>query len=350
MTEFNYVWPNPRRAEGGVLMSAYAGLQDWDALYTFDYAAAAADAFTPGVVTKGGRIFSLVTDPIGLLADRAGAFLFLHGGVKPGKGAVAYLVDQENSFAGVAGDPDKFPKNFAWPLGLITRVGSLTAEGGKIEETANRTGIRAFVTPLQPKAGMKPSLPVYPQGDDLVSRLEADHLVPAGSAKSQIYTSDTGQIELNRRACAVKLVAPCGEGFVLPASCKLEGETAAVDNGATEAAVYVLSADRQPLKTSSRLVVLHLTDSLNTGSSFTNQSRGVMSAFGTLPHLVRNGSARVTLKLAGAVEEWKAWAIDASGHRLHPVALGRNAGGALILEANTAGSDGAVLAYEIVRG
>ncbi|RRK01949.1 hypothetical protein Ga0100230_001610 [Opitutaceae bacterium TAV3] len=64
VTEFNYVWPNAARAEGPLLMSGYAALQDWDGLYNFDYATDEASAWRDNTApTRPGRIFSLATDP-----------------------------------------------------------------------------------------------------------------------------------------------------------------------------------------------------------------------------------------------------------------------------------------------
>ncbi|MDR1282548.1 MAG: glycosyl hydrolase family 5, partial [Opitutaceae bacterium] len=118
ITEFNYVRPNRYRAEGGVLMPAFAGLQDWDALYNFEYAMTRRDAMNGGVENP----FSLVCDPVGLIADRLSTLLFLRGDIAPARNLVVYAVQPDEAFAD---RNQSFPAAFRH-LGLITRIASRT--------------------------------------------------------------------------------------------------------------------------------------------------------------------------------------------------------------------------------
>ncbi|MEZ0218013.1 MAG: glycosyl hydrolase family 5 [Rariglobus sp.] len=348
VTEFNFVWPNAARAEGGVLMPAYAGLQDWDALYNFDYAARASDALTPSVVSSGGRVFSLATDPIGMLADRASAFIFLHGDVKPAKGAVAYISNPASAFTGEKGSPHKLPGDFSW-LGLLTRIGSVPAGANKdLSDLAKRTDIWAFVTKETPSSALKPGRPVHALQEGLEKKLSATGVVPARNERD-VFRSETGQMEVSRSAGTARLVTDYVECFVLPPDAKAAGARVEVRNGKTFGAVYVTSADGKPLAESARVLVLHLTDSLNTGTKFTDTKRNRLEEFGTLPHLVKRGDATITLKLAAASSDtWQAWAVDASGKRLWRAMLKRE-GDVLVLPAQTVSPEGVTLAYELVR-
>ena len=53
VTELHFCWPNRYRSTEGVLTAGYASLQDWDAVYNFDYAGATTDVSAP----RGANFF-----------------------------------------------------------------------------------------------------------------------------------------------------------------------------------------------------------------------------------------------------------------------------------------------------
>ena len=339
VTEFNYVRPNRYRAEGGVLMPAYAGLQDWDALYNFDYSSTRENVTWPG---REG-IFSLAADPIGQLADRVGAVLFLRGDVAAAKNEIGFAVQPDTAFA-VRQKP--FPDVFS-RLGLVTRIGSRPAA---VADLASDAGLAAVVVePADfPGTGNKR---IYPADAALPTALQRDGVLPPGSISPDGtgYASDTGQIELQSKRGTVKVVTPRSELFVLPPAAKLDGSCVTVSNGETFGAVMVLAVDGRPLPESDRLLVLHLTDALPTGMRFAGQDRCLQETAGVLPHLVQRGSATIGLKLATR-GEWRAWAVDATGKHQREVPLKRGAAAGLwTLEASTVTEGGTQLAYELVR-
>ncbi|MDR1282357.1 MAG: hypothetical protein LBK99_16270 [Opitutaceae bacterium] len=345
VTEFNYVWPNAARSEGGLLMAASAGLQDWDALFNFDYAAQAVDALVPGVPTAGGRVFSLATDPVGMLADRAAAFLFLHGGVRPAPTAVAWLADPVRSLDGERGNPARIPGRIGW-LGFLVRTGSLPADAQNRSAIAAATGIRAFV-------GRESSDgPVYPIGNDIEKTLARANIVPVRPDQG-VYRSETGQMEISTDLGTARLVTDFAECFVTPPRSRAAGRLVSIKNGETFASTYVLSADNRPIGESRRLLVLHLTDSLNTGTRFSDTDRKRLEHSGTLPHLVKRGATAIRLNFTGkAAASWRGWAIDASGKRLRALSLepvNEKIPGAFLLNAETVTDAGTTFAYELVR-
>jgi hypothetical protein len=346
VSEFNYVWPNSNRSEGGILMAGYAGLQDWDGIYNFDYASSASTAFTPGVPAKPGRMFSLVTDPIGLLTDRAAAFLFLHGDIKPAKDAIAYVVGHKGIFDGVKGDPRGLPDLFSW-LGMSTRIGSLSSEAASRSDLIENVGIRAFVhrDPEDPESKQLPKS-VYLLEPKLEQTLASLGWISLPEGRR--YDSQTGQLSVMLEEGSARLVTRFAECFVLPPRQRLEGERVSVVNGGVFGSVYVLAVDGKSLATSTRILVLHLTDSATAGTRFADDTKTLLETFGTGPHLVRAGSVEIRLKLTGGSESWEAWAVDASGRRMHLVPLKRSDDG-LLLSCRTVTSDGVTLAYELVR-
>jgi len=345
ITEYNFCWPNAARAEAGLLMPAYAGLQDWDAIYCFDYSSRDSSAmFTPKAVEGSGFLFSIVSDPIGMLTDRIAATLFLHGGIAPAKGALSYLVDPALMLEGKRAETPKLPEAFS-RLGLITRIGSLPATSPHISAIAKRSGIEAFVTRSPQPPAL--SLPVFSLQPDIMPDLIRDGLLPAQPADGTIESS-TRQIAVSPTKGFARLVTDYAECFVLPAGQTQQGRRVAVESNDAFSAVYVVSADDQPLAATSRLAVLHLTDVLPSETTFTDNHRTVLQKFGGMPYLIRRGTAEISLSLPATDKPWSIWAIDPAGRRLYPVECTQEKG-LLKFTAATISPSGTALAYEIVR-
>ncbi|AHF89221.1 hypothetical protein OPIT5_02055 [Opitutaceae bacterium TAV5] len=311
VTEFNYCRPNGYRAEGAVVMPAYASLQDWDALYNFQYASSRKTALEGGADSR----FSIACDPVNLLADRLGALLFLRGDIAPARGAVSYAVHPEEAFSEI-GKP--FPDGFSY-WGLVKRIGSHTGDAAPLS-------VAAYAT----TAASENSI-----------------------ATQRRFVSDTGQIDMRTDAGTLRVVTPRSELFSLPAGASVKGEHVIAGNGPSFGAIAVVSVDPEsrPLAESSRILVLHLTDALPSGMTFADGDRRLVEVWGNLPHLVRRGSATLDLKLASG-DAWRAWAVDASGKRLREVALVHTvsaAGDSWQLRMETVTPDGVQLAYELVR-
>lgn len=340
VTESNFVWPNAHRAEGGIVVSAYAGLQDWDAVFTFDYAEQAAAVLAPAAPSQAGFVFSLATDPVGLLADRAAALMFRRGDIRPAPRAFCYVASQKEAFSGPAWDPPKFPAAFSW-LGLRARIGNLTAESPGLASAAKAAGVVAFVGPAS-----VPGIPSLPADDkDLAGTLTRRGLLPA-PASPGLHASETGQIELCTDGWA-KTTSGASECFVLPPNRELAGPRVTVRNGPVPASLYVVSLDGSPLDRSPRLLLLYLTDSVPSGTQFADNTHRILEAFGTLPHLVRRGSASVSLRVTEPGAGWRLFPLAADGRRGASLPCASSANGLAFEVGATSGND-AALAYELV--
>lgn len=344
VTEFNFCRPNRHRAEGAILMPAYASLQDWDGLYNFQYAESRETALNGGV----DNYFSLACDPIGLVADRLGAFLFLRGDIAPAPGAIAWAVRAEEAWSKSGqGVPESFSQ-----LGLVTRIGSISGQPAEVQEKHRDKKLAALATGDQP-ALQKPLPPrTYIADKSLAARLQYDGVLPAGSidAESARFISETGQIELNAAARSVKVVTPRSELFLLAADAGLTGAHAKVRNtGASDAMIGVVALDGLSLNETRRILVIHLTDAIPAGARFLGKDGKLLESWGSGPHLVRRGEATLALNLpesgSGA---WEAWSVDATGARVskHPI---RTVGGEVLLNLSTKADFGARIACELAR-
>lgn len=338
VTEFNFVRPNRHRAEGGVLMPAYASLQDWDGLYNFEYASTAATLAPAGDVTGG---FSLASDPVGLLADRVSALVFLRGDIAPAKGEISFVAEPATAFRTRL---RPFGEQFS-RLGLVTRIGS---EIGDPAAIARRAGVTAVVVDPE-SASAAPAAGVYPSDDDLPERLLAAGRLPAGSIEDgKIFRSDTGEITLDAGAGTASFVTARSEGFSLSPRASLRGAFAFARNADdSPSSVTVVSVDGRPLADSRRILVTHLSDALPSGMTFATAERTRLTDRGGPPLLVERALADIELRLP-ADARLRAWAVDMDGSRIEQVPLEKIADG-WRLRADTLAGPKPRFAYEIVR-
>ena len=339
ITEFNYCFPNHYRAEGGPLMGAYAALQDWDGLYRYSY------AHDPERTHRPKALFYLenVSDPINVLSDRIGVLLFLRGDASSATTRVPYLysddilrADGMLSSQGRAGD-------------AATRVGLLYQLGGVNVSEMDRWNSAPFAVACKPTwPTVKGRDRTFEDSPELLATLAGKGLLPPSLYQpgTDLYNSETGELRLEPGAGALRVVTPRTECFVLAPGMERAGECVAVRNcEETHSVVCVSAMDGDPLATSRRLLVIHLTDIMNTGIRFDTPEHTVLSDWGREPVLVRRGSADVTIRGAsgGTVH-----ALDVGGARRWQVP-GSTAGNALSFTASTCQRQGTCMAYEVVK-
>jgi hypothetical protein len=339
VTEFHFCRPNQYRAEDAVLMPAYASLQDWDALYNFQYAMSR-DMALDGSIEN---YFALASDPISLITDRVSSFLFKRGDIAPAQYAVVYAVRPEEAFTELG---RLFPTEFN-PIGLVSRIGSLP--GNPAEILAADPGLNAAVIGISPTPTAPLPAQTYLAEASLAQALQQDGVLPAGSVNDEgtRFVSDTRQIELRSDERTVIVVTPWSELFYLAPKSQLQGDRISVANGTTECSIAVVALDDLPLSQTRRVLVTHLTDSLPEGAHFSNYDRKMLESWGTGPHLVRKGDAEIALRLAPG--NWQAWAVDATGTRQNAVSLQTGEDNSLLLNVSTVTGDQAHLAYELAR-
>ena len=108
------------------------------------------------------------------------------------------------------------------------------------------------------------------------------------------------------------------------------------------------SMDGKPLADSRRILLLFLTDSLNTGTRFFNATRYRLEAPGRFPALVRRGAVEVTLRLDGeSTPELHAVGMD--GKRRFSLPVLQNRDGELAFRLDTHAGENAVAAWELCR-
>ncbi|MGE4563438.1 MAG: hypothetical protein AB7F32_01085 [Victivallaceae bacterium] len=279
VTEFNYCFPNPYRNGGTLLFGAYAALQDWDAVYRFAWSHEA-DAVKR---TKEIGPFDIVNDPAAQLAERLGILLFRRGDAAPGKERTAYILGNTTEEWTRQVYPAAFTR-----LGLRQQIGTVLA--GKVLP-----------------AGVKPFT-----GND--------------QSEAKVITSDTGEITLDAENGDFRAVTPRTEGFMLASGRPGVGKIVKVTPDRNfQVAAAAVRDNAASLATSKRILIVHLSQSVNFRARFDSSERKLLEALGTAPLLFRVAKADFELDLP-ALKNPKLYRLDHTGKRVGELIFKRENG------------------------
>ena len=315
ITEYNYSGPGRVRGVGGIATAAFAALQDWDGLWRFAWSHG-----DRGIgETKAMSYFDMSGDPLSLASERASVLAFLRRDVAPLKPAEAFLLPPDAVRSCTEGLPFNVNGEANW-------VGaSWHARFGVVAGRTAPKGVHV--------AG------VFPQVYDRMAPWPAEDdptRLPCGGGA---VTADG-----ERGVFTLKTPRTAG-GFAEKGTIDAGVFTAELRDAA--ATVWASSLDDQPIATSRRLLVTHLTDVQNTGMTYADKSLKVLLAWGDLPHLMRRGRAEVALALAPG--SWKVHALETTGARRGEVPFAYREG-RLVFTADVArAASNATFLYEVTR-
>lgn len=328
VTEFNYSAPGRYRAAGGLAAGAMAALQDWDGVWRFAWAHSAAAATDPASVPTD--FFNVATDPIQLATERAAVCLFLRRDLPALEGDLVARIPAAVAAGPAEGNARSLESPWRW-AGWFAKLGYVVGGAEALPAGAADLGelpAASSLSDAQVRAalGLGDALPAGEWG-----------ALAAGGAVQADGASGAFAVATPRSAGGFAESGTVSHG---PLSFDLEGGAASV---------FVASVDGRPLRVSNRLLVTHLTDGLDTGTTFSNPSRGVLKAWGRLPHLLRAGTAAIRLAVDAGPSVFRVWALDPDGSRRRPVACSVS-GGVLSFTADVAADPScATWLYEIER-
>ena len=337
VTEWNYVNNNDHSAEGAFLMGAYGALHKWDLLCRFAYSHGEINFGKP-VGTIG--YFDTASNPVAALSERAGVLFFLRGDVRASDFSIPVLL------------PEDYPtrKNSESYASLLKRAGLYAATEIELNPTPSGFKIPAkapFAIAAE-KAVLEQNKFDKPVILDSVSEFPKLQKLTSGKidAKNEVYESSTSEMVLDRKNETWKLVTARSEAFIAPAGHSFKGDFANLKNSRGWSSTLIASIDKNPLKESSRILILHLSDVKNTNMRFDDPEMTILRAYGTLPHLARRAESVLTFN--DPREGWKLYALKQDGSRGEEVAIER-ADGKASAKLSTLRGKSAVFAYELVK-
>ncbi len=353
ITEFDYANPNMFMAEGSTLTGAYASLQDWDGLFRFAYSHD--DKSIKGDTYQ--NFFDVSSDPIRAASEKIGICFFLREDVKKAEKTIPVLVSE--NYLDSASNPERAPSSI-WKIGLIAKTGSVMLDknykpemefklkNGKTSPfPANSVALTGTEDAV---AALNWNLPFFKgtETGSVIAEMQKAGIIPAECADEAkgIYRSITGEIELNQQDISFKVVTPRSESLIVPVKKNLAGKVLTVEDNSTHAVFFAGAVDDKELASSSRILILHLTDTQNSRIKYSNPEMTVFESWGEVPYLVRVGTAKVSIK--GDFKKHKLYAINLAGKRLFEIPLEKT-DASVSFQSSILRPEGTVIAYELVK-
>jgi hypothetical protein len=291
--EMDAVTPSPYRGEIGLFVGALAAVQNWDAILRFGYT----DRIQYLQSLYPSMAFQTVTDPAAMASERALKALFHRGDLDPNESDAVINVPWNQ--AGI-NDNRNIPlvKNGALlrPFAMSHSQGATTIE-----------------TPIL----------------DGVSR-RAD-----------------GTVEADLFRQSLKINTPNTCGIISNPGAELTAGRLKANVQGARASIWASSVDGLSLYSSRRVLLTHLTEIQNTGTTWTGAEREVVTSTGTLPHLARNGSATITLETK-TPSTARVYRLDLSGRRVATVSVTKGKYWITFTATTQNPAGGATVYYEVV--
>ncbi len=324
LSEHNYGAPMRHRASYGLVTGTAAALQNWGGIWRFAYAHNRLDALsdTPDSI----RFFDLSRDPAHRLADRAAVCLFRREDMAPISSDHTLAIEIDP--AAVQREGANIP-SAAWPnvwVGWQTRLGCVIT--GRQKSPAKSL--------MAPEAYQIPAEALAERSDAVITPGRPEVFSPADGRFT--VSQANGSFAVNtERTCGAYLEKGSYQSPVL--SFELEGG---------DAAVWASSVDGKPIRSSSRIMLVHLPDVQNSGAEYDGKARMILTAYGTTPHLARNSRAHVKLVVDNP-DECRVYRLALDGSRVAEVPTSVENATLVFTTAIDADPASATLLYEIAR-
>ncbi len=288
VSEFNEVFPNRYALEGPLLLALIGNLQDWDALYMFDYCGSAKD-YAARYTTS---FFSHSGNPIKTAQLPVAARMFLSRQSSPASASV-----------GIELNPDELALGYA--KGLVSGASLLESKG------------------LDRRTFLKERLRIL--SFDRAEPAAIGHTLPPGG-----IVSSNGELTWNRdntQASFMRVKSAAVQGAIgyLKGGAFDLGDWGfrAGDSSPDHLAVLLQARDGASLRETRHMILSVWTEHQNTGMQWNSDQTSVDNRWGTDPVLVRPAQLDLTLRFPAA-RSINLYPLDPSGNRKSPLAAGQS--------------------------
>jgi hypothetical protein len=326
VTEYDHLFWSRYRYEAGVVMPAYAALQNWDVLCRHGHGPIVL-AYGENFAHKRQMLpYAIALDPVARAGETLSALLFRRGDVAGSPVSIPFVVKGIDDLTQnmMERDPD-----------ALTDLALLGAIGLQKDE------------PPAPNGLVVPSPRKNASAATILTALREGKVLGAKNATNPdkgIFESDTDQITLDQSRLRVTVKTERTEAIAfadLADTVTLDALT--VGNASVKGLFAVSSLDDQPLRSSRRLLVIFATDAQNTDMRFSDSQERVIADFGRLPVRIKAGSLDFSLPGEG---HWTVSPVGLDGRVKAAVAQGN---GTLSTRLSNDGPDGPTTYFLIER-
>ncbi len=340
VSEYNYSGPGRYRGVGGILTGALGAIQDWAVIWRFAWGHNRDALFAPAPM----GYFDIVTDPLNLAAERASICMFRRGDLASARNTIAVEATSADVLEKPESSRGAIPgwNGLAW----VSKIGYVPkAPGGSNKDT--------ITLPLgwadsARKQGRVADPFAADAGDKLIAEMRKRGWIGTGNPTSfdgPRFRSENGQLTVDAPADTLTINTPRTAGGYAPEGSAITTDTVTITIEKTDGTVWVSSLDANPIASSKRLLVTHLTDLQNTGIRYGDMDRRLLLEWGGLPHLALNGSATVAIRMKDA-DRARVWALSMGGKRLARVSATVK-DGALVIPLAVEANGKARMIYEV---
>lgn len=315
ITEYNHLMWNQFRHESGLRYPTLAALQDWSGITSH------CQSVFP--IEEKLEPFRNSADPINRAYEIICHFAFTRRDVSPNPLRIAfYVADCDLARQG----QQTIDVNLS-PLSWIAQVGTLYA-GDRHQRQMPFTPDLS-ISPLNGafrSIGKKP--PVEAPGEtvkSIVAKLRAEGKLSAANRSDPVrgvYQSSNGEVTLNTRDQELQVITPRLEMAAVKHHGPYKLNHLTIVSAALPAGIAAIALDEIPLNESKHLLLVIVTDALNTGMSFSSAKRLELLKLGDFPVLLRCGSFRFELNTQ-TMKKPKLYALNCDGSRVETLPVAR---------------------------
>ena len=318
VAEFNFPWPNEYRAEGLIMASAYACLQDWDIFLLFSY--------SPGDPPLS--MFRSQSDPARWGEFPAAALMFHRNDVSPARNEIHVVHTKDGKFQPRPDTNRADATNYRY-LTFLSKLreafiddsyrgnaDAVIACGPSVDAKVEGTAkpIRLSERPWEEW--------LYPKFVTAAKTLKLDGYAPMDGT-SKRFDSDTGELSLDYGRALLTINTQRSQGAVgkLKVAGAVKLSAMRIEAETEFAAILATSLDTKPIGQSRRILITAVGRAENTAQGFwppePKQLRWTPVAWmlpgeGRLPVITEPIRAAVLLKVPGPA---KVYRLDSSGKR-----------------------------------
>ena len=285
VSEYNHPFPNEYASEGPLLIASYAALQDWDAIFFYDYLG----WYDSSTVPQWDRryindYFSIFDTPPKMSQMPVASLIFRRGDVSPAQRLISLEYTAEETIEAV-----KVP-----PWSEVNM--SLYLEGLPVTlPLVHRVRIGSFTAPEEKTA--------------------ADYGV---SIPQDVFISDTDELRWD--------VTDPQRGVVTINTPRTQAIVGFVEGREMEAgnlifwpdnefcAISATSLDNKPFSESQRLLLVAAANVANTDMEWNEERTSLSDRWGSPPILVELVKSKITLKLPSSIQEVRVRPLDETGN------------------------------------